>query len=164
VKNDCCDVNSALWSFVIYIVLENNESQRGAVHCGEICVTRVVIGIKCVNMCDKAGMNGNMRKRGEFPLNFRRLLHYILIKVQCSAGEPMARLPKMAQKLFLARDMHCCSNSFYFFCGTSVSISCRIYIYIRARAHTHTHTHTYLSAQRLYMNYRCYQIILGMKR
>ena len=74
-------------------------------------------------MCYGAGMNGSMRKRREFPLNFRRLLHYILIKVQCSAGEPMARLPKMAQKLFLARYMHCCPNSFYFFCGTSFSIS-----------------------------------------
>ena len=27
-------------------------------------------------------------------------------------------------------------------------------------AHTHTHTHTYLTAYRLYMHYRCYQITL----
>jgi hypothetical protein len=58
-------------------------------------------------MCDEAGTNGSMRKRGELPLNFRRLLHYALIKVQCSAEERMARVPKMAHgKLSLARDIH----------------------------------------------------------
>ena len=38
-----------------------------------------------------------------------------------------------------------------------------IYIYIYTHTHTHTHTHTYLTAYRLYTNYRCYQTIPRVK-
>ena len=44
------------------------------------------------------------------------------------------------------------SQFFYFFFPTSVLILLRIYIYI------YIYIHTYLTTQRLYMNYRCYQI------
>ena len=112
------------------------------VDCGEICVTRVIIGLKCVNMCDKAGMKGSMRKLGEFTLNFRRLLHYLLIKVQCSAIEPMARLPKMAHGNF---PWHATFTAvpilFISFVGLA-SLCCEEYIYI----YIHTYIHTYLSA------------------
>jgi hypothetical protein len=88
-------------------------------------------------MCDKAGLKGSMRKRGEFPSNFRRLLHYILIIVQCSTDEPMARVPKMAHgKLSLARDIHCSPYSFISFAGPE-SLYCEEYIYIYVYTHTH---------------------------
>jgi len=41
------------------------------------------------------------------------------------------------RELSLACDIHCCPNTFYFFCWTSVSMLWRIYIYI----HTYIHTH-----------------------
>jgi hypothetical protein len=55
------------------------------------------------------------------------------------ATEPMARVPKMARGIFY------CPNCFYFSCPTSVE-----YVY----------RYSYLTAWRLYLNYRCYQITL----
>ncbi len=57
-----------------------------------------------------------------------------------------AYIPGMAN---LARSIHCCPSLFCTLCCEEYVCVC-IYIY----------THTYLTAYRLYMNYRCYQITL----
>jgi hypothetical protein len=50
---------------------------------------------------------------------------------------------------------------FYFFCPTTVSILGRICVCVCVYIYIHTHMH--LTAQRLYMNYRCYQVTLRVK-
>jgi len=39
----------------------------------------------------------------------------------------------------------------------------RMCVYIYIYIYTHTHTHMYLTVQRLYMNYCCYQVTLRVK-
>jgi hypothetical protein len=56
-------------------------------------------------------------------------------------------------KWLTARGIHCCPNFWNFFCPTSVSILWITCVYI----------YTYLTAYRLCMNYRRYQIIMKVK-
>ena len=54
----------------------------------------------------------------------------------------------------LARGIHCCPNFLCMFCPTTFPILRRTCIYIQI--------YTYLTPYRLYMNYRCYQIIMQL--
>ena len=49
----------------------------------------------------------------------------------------------------------------FFLYPTCISILWRICVYVYI--YTHTHTHTHLTVYRLYMNYRCNEIIQRMK-
>ena len=72
------------------------------------------------------------------------------MRLYSRAGEPTARVPKISpEKTSLVSDLHCWPNISISF-APRPSLYCAQYVYI----------HTYLTAQRLYMNYRCYQITL----
>jgi len=63
----------------------------------------------------------------------------------------MARVLKMAHgRISLAHSIHWCPSFFFISFVWPVSPYCEEYVY----------TYTYLTALRLYMNYRCYQITL----
>jgi hypothetical protein len=65
----------------------------------------------------------------------------------------MARAPKMASgKISLARGIHRCPNVF-------ISLARPTFLYCEA----YVCIYTYLTVNRLYMNYRCNQIILRVK-
>ena len=64
----------------------------------------------------------------------------------------MALVSKMAEGMIsLASGIHCCP-SFYYSFAPPASLCCKQY--------SHVYINTYLTAYRLYMNYRCYQITL----
>ena len=71
-----------------------------------------------------------------------------LLVTEC---EPLTRVSEMARwKISLARGIPCCPNFFLISFVRPTSLCCEEYMYI----------YTYLTAYRLYMNYRCYQITL----
>ena len=80
-------------------------------------------------------------------LNVIYTTQYSTIQYNTGADEPMTR-----GKISLTRGINCCPYLFfYIFCPTGVSILWRIIEYIL------------ISAYRMYMNYRCYQITLGVQ-